>query len=171
MLPDAGALTSSAPTAAPPPVPPKPENIVVSHNPPEQSTRESRNLEADLASAFDAAGLTASQRQVLIAALNASSSADPAVASSPVSPPTDVQMSTALLPLSSTTSEATPEDLPDIANILGVISRARLSTRERHAMVATLNNLLMPDQATRADLTRVDTVTSPPPYAEDELWH
>jgi len=125
---------------------------------------QSRNLGADLASAFDTVGLTASQRQVLISALSAPSAdvTGPEAASRPPAPD-NVPVST----LPSITNGATQGDIrvSDIANILDVISRAQMSAGDRRALVTSLNNLLVPGQATSADLTRGNTVTSPPPYA------
>ena len=77
--------------------------------------------------------------------------------------PTDVPMSTQSPQLSSANDEA-HEDSPDLATVLSVISRARLSARERQ-VVATVS-LLVPDASTSPDLERRSTLSSPPPYMD-----
>ena len=53
----------------------------------------------------------------------------------------------------------------DLTTVLGVISRARLSPRERQA-VADLSNLLVPDSLATSDLARRGTQSPPPTYTE-----
>jgi hypothetical protein len=61
-------------------------------------------------------------------------------------------------------SEA-PESPSDLTTVLGVISRARLSPRERQA-VADLSNLLVPDSLAPFDLVRRGTQSPSPTYIE-----
>ena len=122
---------------------------------PEKSTGESKTIGAEFFSAIDIMQLTASQRQALIASLNASADqSTPQASASAI-----VQASTALPPLSTREEQ---EDISEMAtNLLEVISRLQLSSKDRQALAASL---LIPDQVTPASLTRVETASSPPPY-------
>jgi hypothetical protein len=57
------------------------------------------------------------------------------------------------------------ESPSDLTTVLGVISRAQLSPRERQA-VADLSNLLVPDSLAPSDLVRRGTQSPPPTYIE-----
>jgi hypothetical protein len=117
-----------------------------------QPSTETGNARSDLATALGVAShLTVSQRQALITTLN-----DPAgELSSPNAQLSETQP---------TSTNGLQEEPPDLATVLGVISRARLSTRERDALVASLANMTLPGQPTRVDLTRGSSISSPPPY-------
>jgi hypothetical protein len=99
------------------------------------------------------AQLTAGQQQDLITSL--SNSADGA-AETP-----NVHISELL---SQSSTNEVQEDVPDLATVLSVISQARLSARERHALAASLTNMPLPNQSIQADVTRGNTISSPPPY-------
>jgi hypothetical protein len=77
---------------------------------------------------------------------------------SPTPPAVQASSPTTPLPEGETRHEA-----PDLASVLGFISHARLSPRERQALGASL---LVPEHSTTSDrLSRGNTTSSPPPYS------
>ena len=124
-------VTHSTFTASPPPL--KADLIVLSDHPLEQSTDQSGNLGADT--------------HITPPIQPLSSSTDPDT-------------------LHTSTNNQTPtndaqEDAPDLADVLGFISRSRLTPRERRALAENL----VSEERTPAGLARENTVSSPPPYA------
>jgi len=129
-------VTPSTSSTLPPP--PKAAGIVLFQ--PEQSTSQSRNLGADVLITQQ----TGSQQQAL----------HPWSASTgPATPYTSANIQT-------TTNNA-QEGVPGLVDVLAIISRSRLSPRERQV----LSDNLVSDQRTPAGLAGGNTVPSPPPYS------
>jgi hypothetical protein len=99
--------------------------------------------------------VTPGQRQALLAYLNA-----PANVVSDASRP---DVPTQALPPHTSTGDA--QDVsPDLVTVLGILSDARLTQRERQ-VVASFTNLLAANPSTAANLTRGNTVSTLPPYS------
>jgi hypothetical protein len=140
------------------PYPASPLSPMSTYHPYQPSMIDTWNTRSDLASALGVASrLTTEQRQTLIASLNDSSSDGEAGGREPSKSVEE----TLHMPSSSAAGE-TQEEAPDLAAILSVLSRARLSTRERDALVASLSSMTWRGQPT---LARENSVSSPPPYA------
>jgi hypothetical protein len=101
------------------------------------------------------AQLTASQRQALLASLNA-----PANVVGDTSPP-DVPMQ---IPPSHTPRSDAQDDSPDITTALNIFSDPRLTQRERQ-LVASFTNLLAAKPSAPANVMRGDIISSLPPYS------
>jgi len=114
-----------------PPLPPKADLIVLSDHPLEQSTNQPSNLGADIHVTQPIQPLSSSTGPDTLRTTN-------------VQTPNDAQ-----------------EDGPDLVDVLGFISRSRLTPRERRALAENL----VSEERTPSGLARENIVSSPPPYA------
>ena len=142
----AAAERAATSTSTAPRPPPKADLIVSSDHPLEQSANQSENLGADV----HITQPISSQQQAPQPISSSTSLATPHT-------PANIQT-----PMASTQllANETQEDVPDLVDVLGVISRSRLTPRERQALI----NNLASERGTPADLARANTVSSPPPY-------
>jgi hypothetical protein len=137
------------------PVSSKPAPLIQS---PEPLARRSGETPSDLAAALELVSrtrLTASQRQALLASLNARANTG-----------TDASLPDALMqtrPPRTPTNDP-PDDISNLVAALGILSDARLTQRERQ-LVASFTNLLATNPSAPPNLMRRNTISSLPPYS------